>query len=114
MSESLWTLEERFWTAGPDFYTAHLASDPVMLFPGAGLMRGQAITDALAQAPRWLSVEMTDRVEFQPTADVALLAYRAHGRRADDRVVGQQSHPLPAPRGRRAATAQHHHPHVAR
>ncbi|MFC7474143.1 DUF4440 domain-containing protein [Dankookia sp. GCM10030260] len=76
---ALWALEERFWREG-----AAESLDPacIMAFPPpTGLLSGSALGASLAAAPRWAAVTMTDRRAAHPAPGLAVLAYRARGRR---------------------------------
>ena len=75
-------LERRFWTAGVEFYETHLATDCVMLFPGAGVLsREAAIAGVAGGGPRWRDIEMKDvRVVVLHDA-AAILAYAAVARK---------------------------------
>jgi len=46
-----------------------------------GIMKGNAILQSLAQAPRWSSVEISERHVVRPTSDLIALGYRARGNR---------------------------------
>lgn len=79
---AVWAQEERFWTAGEDHYAGVLDPDCLMAFPApAGLMAGAEIAPSLAAAPRWASVEMTERRIARPGTGLLVLGYRALGRR---------------------------------
>lgn len=79
-TDLLWDLERRFWLDGPEHYRAGLDPACVMVFP-FGVLAGEAILQSLEGAPRWAAVEMTGRQAARPTDDLAVLAYRATGRR---------------------------------
>lgn len=79
-TDHLWDLERRFWLRGPEHFARALDPDGVMVFP-FGVLRGAAITASLEGAPRWASVEIGERTLAQPTGELAVLAYRASGRR---------------------------------
>ncbi|MCX2721407.1 nuclear transport factor 2 family protein [Roseibium salinum] len=80
--DALWQLEETFWLQGEKAFAEHMADGCMMVFPEpVGLMVGNAIIDSLAGAPRWLSVQMRDRVIRQFVGDSVCLAYRARGER---------------------------------
>ena len=80
-ADDLWNLEERFWTGGADSARGLTATDAVMVFPyPAGILRGDAIWESMAQAPRWRSVLMSDRVMTRQ-GDTAVLAYHASAER---------------------------------
>lgn len=80
--ETLWLLEEQFWTGGEDHYLEALDPECVMAFPApAGILAGPGIIESLQGAPRWSSVAMSDRHLLRPSSDIVVLAYRAEGRR---------------------------------
>ncbi len=77
----LWAMEEDFWLEGPAFYRAHMARDAVMSFPdAAGTLRGEAIVQALENAPRWGGVRFTDQ-HVEVEGDTVKLRYHAVARR---------------------------------
>jgi hypothetical protein len=79
----IWSQEEQFWMAGEAHYRSALDPECIMGFPAPiGIMRGKAILQSLAQAPRWSSVEMSERHVVRPTSDLIALGYRARGNRA--------------------------------
>lgn len=85
MSETdLWESERRFWLEGASHFRAVMAPDCLMVFPApTGILTGAAIIDALQDAPRWQSVEMSEQAAARADAAVAL-AYRALARRGPD------------------------------
>ena len=79
--DPLWEMERRFWLDGPDVYAARMARDAVMVFPPpAGIIVGESIVAGLKEAPRWRSVEISERAAVA-RGDTAVLAYRAEARR---------------------------------
>ena len=80
--DAVWELERRFWTDGLSTYREFLDPACLMVFPGIGIMAAGAILDSLADAPRWSSVEMTDR-QIGSTDNALVLGYTAEGRRED-------------------------------
>ncbi|WP_224815061.1 DUF4440 domain-containing protein [Hasllibacter sp. MH4015] len=79
--QELWTMEEKFWLDGPDFYGEAMAADARMVFPApVGILEGNAILEGLRNAPRWDEVAFENRTETG-TDDVAVLAYEATGSR---------------------------------
>lgn len=78
--DTLWAIEEKFWTGGEHIHRIILDPDCVMAFPvPAGILAGPGIAESLAGAPRWTRVDMSERYLARPSADVAVLAYRARG-----------------------------------
>lgn len=81
IEDDIWSLEERFWTAGADSARSLTATGAVLVFPyPAGILQGDAIWETMGRAPRWRSVVMRDRVMTRQ-GDTAVLAYRASAER---------------------------------
>ena len=82
--QTLWRLEADFWTGGPAHYRACLRSDAVMVFPEPpGVIVGRdAVLASLAGAPRWETVEMTERRLLRLGEHAAVLLYRVRALRA--------------------------------
>jgi len=79
----LWKMEKAFWLEGVEAYLRDMAPHAVMLFPPpAGLMAGDEILGALAKAPRWEHVSMTERLRTYHSDAVVTLAYRTQALRA--------------------------------
>jgi len=74
--DDIWTDEEMLWTGGPDAWRGRMAPGCLMAFAGVGIMQGETIIDAISQAPRWQSVEMSARHSAE-TDDLCIIAYRA-------------------------------------
>ncbi len=79
-TDLLWDLERRLWLDGEPRYRAALDPACMMTF-GFGVLAGEAIMESLEAAPRWTSVDMAERRLTRPGDDLAVLAYRATGRR---------------------------------
>jgi hypothetical protein len=80
--DAIWRLEERFWTGGAEHYAAALHPGCVMAFPApVGILSGPSIGASLAGAPRWASVEMSERAVTRAGTAAVALGYRALGRR---------------------------------
>lgn len=81
--ETLWDLEERFWTGGLDSARATTAKNAVMIFPyPAGILQGDQIWSRLKPGTSWRSIEMADRSAVRRGA-LAVLAYRVLAETAD-------------------------------
>lgn len=81
-NDEAWRLEAQFWTGDLDACAGMVDPGAVMAFPApVGVLAGRAIVDSLKGAPRWLAVEMTERLVGHPGDDVLVLGYRARGRR---------------------------------
>jgi len=86
MDDELWSLERALWTGGADHFESLQSEHAIMAFPPpVGIISGSAISDSLRHAPRWTSVEMEDCVLTRPADNVAVLAYRATGRREGEK-----------------------------
>ena len=79
--QAIWILEERFWLEGSSVYDDLLDAACLMAFPGMGVMRAADILESLRQAPRWASVEMSERVFGRAGEQVIIIGYTAQGRR---------------------------------
>lgn len=84
MSDSeIWTIEEILWTGGTDAYRRRMAPLCMMVFPGIGVLKGDEVLDALADAPRWSEVVMEGRTLIE-TDGLTVLAYTATAQRDGD------------------------------
>ncbi len=80
--DTLWELEERFWTHGADNSRHTTARNAVVVFPyPAGILQGDALWQEPDVAQRWRTVVMSDR-HLSRTGDVAVLAYRVSAERS--------------------------------
>ncbi len=78
--DEAWRAEERFWFGGAEHFREALDPACVMAFPApVGIMQGAGIAESLADAPRWSSLDMTDRHVARPAPDLLVLAYKARG-----------------------------------
>jgi hypothetical protein len=86
---ALWEMERGFWLHDAAYYTTFLAPDCIMVFPQPpGVLVGNEIVAALEQAPRWKTIEMTNRTLVALDADVAMLTYRAIAQRDGNTLNG--------------------------
>lgn len=83
VESTLWERERRFWTGGEEYYRRNLANEVLMVFPDLVLDRDGTI-EAIAAAPRWMSVTF-EQQRFVPLSDdAAAIHYRALARREDE------------------------------
>ena len=75
MTDEVWALEEGWWTMGAAEARRRMHPSCVMVF-ASGILQGEAILAGIDTAPRWDSVQMTDRHGVE-TEDCVVLAYRA-------------------------------------
>lgn len=79
--DSLWTLEERFWTEGADSARQMTAKDAIFVFPyPTGILQGGALWREKDVAQRWRSVVMSERSSTRKDA-IAVLAYHVSAER---------------------------------
>lgn len=79
--EALWSMERRFWLEGRAFYEGAIAADARMVFPNpVGILAGEQIVEGLMQAPRWCSVDFSEKTHACLGGTV-VLAYSAVGQR---------------------------------
>lgn len=75
--DTLWAIEERFWTLGAESARTMTAKGAVFVFPyPVGILQGDRIWREDLVAQRWRSVEFSERC-FNWEKDIAVLAYRA-------------------------------------
>jgi Domain of unknown function (DUF4440) len=85
--ETLWSLEQKFWTGDAALYESRLAPTALMVLPDpAGILDREQAIESIRTAPRWAAVEFDDRREIRPAAQVVVLAYIARARRARDQT----------------------------
>ncbi len=81
--DTLWDLEERFWTEGADSARHMTAKDAVFVFPyPAGILSGDTLWREADVAQRWRSVVMSER-QISRQDKIAVLAYRVSAERND-------------------------------
>jgi hypothetical protein len=81
LKRRLLAIEERFWTDGVEYYREQLASECLMLFPGAGMLTREAIIAGVAGGSRWRNVQIDDAHLVRLGQGSAVFAYRATARR---------------------------------
>ena len=78
----LWALERSLWLGGAEVYERALDATCLAALPGVGIVTAAAaILKSIEEAPRWDEVEMDERQLARPADGIAVLAYRAVGRR---------------------------------
>lgn len=85
MMDKLWTIERNLWLEDENFVADHMATSAVMVFPPAGILKGEALVEGLRGAPRWRSVEM-ESCEHVLHEGCAVLAYRATAERDGEKT----------------------------
>lgn len=77
LEEHLFSLEEKFWTEGTDYYARHLASAALMVFPEP---TGVLVKDDIAssvQGGQWSEVSLEEHRVLELTDRSALVTYKA-------------------------------------
>jgi hypothetical protein len=83
--DTLWSLERELWTGDAALYEGRLASEVLMVLPDpAGVLDREQTLQSISAAPRWAAVDIDERHEIRPAAQVAVLVYVAGARRAGD------------------------------
>lgn len=81
VDDTLWALEERFWTQGADSARHMTTRDAVFVFPyPSGILQGEALWRDAGVEQRWRSVVMQERHISRKQA-IAVLAYRVSAER---------------------------------
>lgn len=87
LEKELFTIEQGFWLSGPGHFSDHLDAHCLLVFPQAGEMHGVHARESVAKTAtsenRWKDLRMKDRNLLQPSAECAIISYRADVVRAD-------------------------------
>lgn len=84
--DTLWRMEERFWTDGSEGARHMAAKDAVFVFPyPAGILQGDALWREKEVAQRWRSVVMTERYLSRKDG-IAVLAYHVSAERSGEPI----------------------------
>ncbi len=85
--ERIWNYEESLWTANSDEYHHKIADDAIMVVPAEPfVMKGNKAADAMAQTPRWETVEFSEKRVSRPqgpSGGLIVIAYKAEAKRGD-------------------------------
>lgn len=85
IQDELLPIERSLWTEGPDAYRRHLDDECLTAFTEmAGVWSRERIATMVADGPRWREVRIDVQGLATPTADVAILTYRANAARGED------------------------------
>lgn len=87
LQDELFLIEEGFWLSDEDHFLDHLDQECLLVFPQKGEMHGvfsrEIIAASAATPNRWKDLKISNRTFLQPTADFAIISYRADVLRAD-------------------------------
>lgn len=86
IEDTLWAMEERFWTQGAARAREMTAKGAVFVFPyPVGILQGDQIWREDLVAQRWRTVAFSERC-FSREKDIGVLAYRVSAEREDDPI----------------------------
>lgn len=81
--DTVWGMEEHFWTSGADNARATTATNAVMIFPyPPGILQGDRIWPHLRERTGWRSVVLAER-RVTRRGDIAILTYRVSAEKAE-------------------------------
>ena len=84
LEEHLFSLEEKFWTEGPDYYQDNLAYTAIMVFPEpTGVLLKDQIASSLEGRSRWAEVSLEEHRLLELSERAALVTYKATATGAD-------------------------------
>jgi hypothetical protein len=84
LEDYLFSLEEKFWTEGAEYYQQNLAYAAIMVFPDpAGVMVKDEIASSLEKKARWSRVALEEHRLLELNDAAAVVTYKATARRAD-------------------------------
>ncbi|MFC4257139.1 DUF4440 domain-containing protein [Altererythrobacter xixiisoli] len=76
--ERIWKLERSLWTGDTEHYRELIDADSLFVVPAPPfVMRGNAAADAMAQTPRWASVDFSQQQVVRPQEGLIVIAYHA-------------------------------------
>jgi hypothetical protein len=84
LQDHLFSLEEKFWTEGADYYERNLSNAAIMVFPDpAGVLVKDEIASSLKAQPRWSQVALEEHRLLELSESAALVTYKATAKRAN-------------------------------
>ena len=84
IEDTLYALEEGFWTGGGDFYRAHLDGLCLTVFPEmTALLDNEKIAQQVGDT-RWSDLSMDRKGYLSLSADFAIICYEASAKRGED------------------------------
>ncbi|WP_370175120.1 DUF4440 domain-containing protein [Sphingobium abikonense] len=80
----IWQFEESLWTGDPAHYAQAIDDEALMVVPAPPyVLRGRDAADAMADTPRWDSVDFAERQVMRPQEGLIVIAYKATARRGE-------------------------------
>jgi hypothetical protein len=78
LEDHLFSLEEKFWTEGPEFFGSNLAPAAIMVLPDpTGVLMKDDIASSLAGAARWSEVALEEHRLLELDERTAMVTYKA-------------------------------------
>ena len=78
----VWSFEESLWTGDPANYHEKIDREALLVVPAPPfVLKGKAAADAMADTPRWSSVEMSEQQIMRPQEGLIVIAYHVLARR---------------------------------
>ena len=82
--DEVWTYEKSLWTGDAEHYRESIHPDCVMVLPEEPFaMSGAQAIDAVADTPRWESVDLSERSLSRLTDGLIAISYQAKATRGD-------------------------------
>lgn len=83
--ERIWRFEEELWLGDAETYRTLIDQECVMALPAEPYVyTADAAIEAVANTPRWSSVEFTERKVQRPEEGLIVIAYKAQAKRDDE------------------------------
>ena len=80
--DRVWTFEESLWTGDADHYRESIDDECLMVLPAPPfVMSGAQAIEAVADTPRWSSVELSEKLIARPQDGMIVVAYKARADR---------------------------------
>lgn len=80
----VWEFEESLWTGDADHYRESIDAEGLLVVPAPPfILRGEDAAEAMAQTPRWETVEISEQQIMRPQEGLIVVAYKAEAKRAE-------------------------------
>lgn len=84
LEDHLFSLEQKFWTEGADYYGRNLAFAALVVLPDpAGVLVKDEIATTVGTKGRWSQVALEEHRLLELTDGAAVVTYKATAKRAD-------------------------------
>lgn len=80
----IWEFEESLWTGDAQHYRHLIDDECIMVLPAEPhIMTGKQAIEAVANTPRWSSVDLSERAVMRPEEGLIVIGYRAEASKED-------------------------------